>query len=559
MRARAWFPLVLLAASCGEPPDAGPVGGGAAATAAPAPGAGFGVWHEDFPYQIRLSPDAGGKWYGRTRRQALEQIVERLEGSCTHEAWKAAQAYFRRAPAAAIGPLIAALDAAMQRPERADMVENTVEALGAMGRYRDPAVTQALLRAFEHPKDGIRSKVMRALIIAGDAGSVRATQGVFGTVDRRDQVAWIEAARAHLSPAELEPMFRDILTKPIYGYLRPIAMRELNAMPPADAVTIVAPLWDELPLDVRLSAAVVLHRAGDARGTFHLRQLLHGESPLGKIEALGILGVPKTPESIDEVLKLTADEAPSVRQATVAVLYEVPGENVDNALSVLGLDPHTEVRREALRALCLRGVRPLLDELIERVKAGSGTMLRTALLDLMAAGDARALPAIVERMKASPIDDIRMYLQGLANSRIAAAFDVLMEVFNGTERALPETAGETTVTYVAIIVANLREGHARLPEAFAKLAPDDYRRRAALIFAMASAALIGEPELRGQVFALLRRIVADRSEIPQMRLHALHYLQPDITLDDVAMLAGLQEGESEAMRKALTNYLFEFF
>jgi len=55
-------------------------------------------------------------------------------------------------------------------------------------------------------------------------------------------------------------------------------------------------------------------------------------------------------------------------------------------------------------------------------------------------------------------------------------------------------------------------------------------------------------------------LLMDRDEIPQIRLLALEYLRRDLNANDVIVIQRMQNDETdEAMRKALTSFLFEFF
>ena len=60
----------------------------------------------------------------------------------------------------------------------------------------------------------------------------------------------------------------------------------------------------------------------------------------------------------------------------------------------------------------------------------------------------------------------------------------------------------------------------------------------------------------------MRRIVFDRDEIPQLRLQALEYLRKDLLLDDAMKLKRAlrkEDKKSKAMRRCLSDYLFEYF
>ena len=63
----------------------------------------------------------------------------------------------------------------------------------------------------------------------------------------------------------------------------------------------------------------------------------------------------------------------------------------------------------------------------------------------------------------------------------------------------------------------------------------------------------------GAVYDSCREILADRDEIPQLRLLALEYLRRGLTLDDMERIKAMQDTETGPMRKALVDFLFEFF
>jgi hypothetical protein len=93
----------------------------------------------------------------------------------------------------------------------------------------------------------------------------------------------------------------------------------------------------------------------------------------------------------------------------------------------------------------------------------------------------------------------------------------------------------------------------------------DYQRRALYVQALSGIGVErSSPELAKQVADLLRAVVFDATEIPQLRIQALNALtRPWLDLDDVRRLTRLQEsagrGEGDPMRTLVKDFLFEYF
>jgi hypothetical protein len=62
-----------------------------------------------------------------------------------------------------------------------------------------------------------------------------------------------------------------------------------------------------------------------------------------------------------------------------------------------------------------------------------------------------------------------------------------------------------------------------------------------------------------QIYGLLRELLLDREESPQMRLAALTYLRRDFTLADAMALKRALGEEDMPMRRALSDFLFDLF
>lgn len=562
--ASAVMAMVALAwASCGrsDPPADAPARTDAASDPHRENGPrGFRIWHADFPLEVHLSPPVSGRYYDFTPTRALERIAAKLQGNCTREGWLAAKEFFRRAPPEAVEILVETMDRAFQAPELADLVENTVQAMGTMTHLRGPELVAALGRALEHPKESVREAAMRALETVGDAAIVRSALPRLRAMTLRSQVAWLRAARAWLGD-EVVDVFGRLLDDREMAFLSGKVIEETLKLPPQQAVRILGPRWERLPSELRPAAAGILHAQGDYRGTGYLQGLLRGGDPRAQALAIGLAARGDLSKLQDDVLRLSESPSAAVRQAVVLAVQDRPGENVGDLLEVLAMDPAAEVRQPALRALLARGRREQIDALIERVRTGTGTMLRQAVTDLAAIGDPRAIPVIAERFRDAPAGEARMYLQALGLSRRAEAFAPMREIFLGPERVV-DTAGRlTTVTYTAELFPNLEPAYGRIADLFEELPRTDYRRRALLLRAMGNAAAFTQDEVFARrVYDLYRRLAVDATEIPQMRLLALTYLRKDLRLADMKRLSRLQHEEKDgAMRKAITGYLFEFF
>lgn len=550
--------LGLLAGGCSDQPGEGPQGAGkGAAEAPPAPSnpLGFEVWHDDFPGAPdlpHLSPRRSGLWYDRTRRQALESVVAHLSGTCTKDAWWMAKDFFSRSDEDAVDALVLALDRGLQVPENADHVENIVEAIG---RARAPQAAEALLRALEHPREAIRNKVMFALIGSGTPATIRQARGMFRAVNGRGMEGWVKAALAHLPPEEAAVDFAAILADPQLGLMREVVVQATLELPPAIALRVFEPMIGHEPPDLLAPITGLRHAAGDAGGTSLLADLLRRPEPQTRAAAVQALRVGGAEELLDQVLRLTTDPDPMVRMEVVGLLSGIHSEHVDLALESMAADEAVDVRRAALLALAQRGQVRALDELVEVIRTGTGSRMRLAIQDLLAARYGGAVPAIAARMAEAPPGERLEYLRAIALTTAPEAFGPLRDVFLGEDAFARENR-----SFAAYLMTNARGAEDDMLELFRSLPRADYRRRAMLMGTLANVAADRESEeIATPIYALFRAILADREEIPQVRLLALGYLRRDLRIDDMEAVKRMLADEEEPMRKALTDFLFEFF
>ena len=130
-----------------------------------------------------------------------------------------------------------------------------------------------------------------------------------------------------------------------------------------------------------------------------------------------------------------------------------------------------------------------------------------------------------------------------------------------------DTKGETTVSYIPILLPNLRGYEAEILAAWQKLDPADHDRRARYLEALSMiAADRNDPAVKKPIEDLLRAIALDPKQLSQLRVQALQaLLMKTITIDDaMAIKRHLASSKPEAqetpgMRAYLKDFLFEFF
>lgn len=555
--------FLAFAAACSEqvtPPVASEAvdGDGGPSVAQRAKALGLAPWHDDFPFEAALSPRVPGRWYDRTRRQALAQIVANLQGACTQDAWQFARMFFEHAPPEAVPLLEAAADEHYLDRGLASYLENLADAMTWMG---DPELAPVLLRLADHPNTAVATRAVGALVTCGTPQTLMEAEKKLPRLTLRATCDWLRAV-ARKAPDQVVPVYLRYLDMPRLdkGTVKTI-LEEAAKLPPSLGVRIAERLTDPRATapEFGLAASSILHNAGDRRGSARLREFLRDENP--KLKALAVHAAAEKDIEVllDDLLHLSVYEDAEVRLAVAHALTKHQGENIDDTLTTLGADLSPEVRRVALRALAERGKRYHLDQLVERVRTSSGTNLSTALQDISASGDPTALAAVWERFQTTSIDEQRGYLQQLAYSRSRAVFPWLREVFLGKEAVLT-ASGQTTMSNSALLMANIEGVMPDLLRLWQDVPRQDYRRRAHVLRAVANVAGFTESdEVRVQAKGLYAAVWSDDKEIPQMRLFALHQHRRYLSLEDAMAIKARLPEESEPMRWALNDFLFEFF
>ncbi len=521
---------------------------------------GFPGWQADFPVPLQLPPHVPGRFYDRSRRQALERIAANLQGNTSREVWQMAMQFWRRAPKDAVEPLIETMDRAYASTALADLVKNCVEAMGLMA---DERFDEALRRALEHPSTSVQQAAYLALATSGKADTVAMAYRWFPGMDGKGRAAWLKAARVRLGEAAI-PLFRDLMQSPQIG-VRDQVLQELMLMPPGQAVDALLPLWPSAIGEFKVIIAGIRHAAGDGVGTVALRDWLRGEDPGLAMLAIRQAARVGVGELREDVLRLSLHPSENVRKEVVNALVRLEGDDVADTLEVLAEpNEHWQIKAMALRELTRRGRPAAATALLEDIKTATGTRLQVLLDMLTASGDDRAVPVLAERFRKAPEGEGRPFLQALALSGSRAALPELLALFTGPEvRVGPADrpgGALTTLNYIPVILPNLRGAEAEMAAAWDSLPKDDLRRRGLYLHMLGGvAADRTDDAVRAVLVDRLRAILAARDEAPQLRVLALNLLTHHLTVDDAMALKQAMAAEAGPMQSLLSDYLWAYF
>lgn len=527
---------------------------------------GIDPWKDDYPVALEMPVGNPAPTYVRSRRQALERIAANLQGNTRREVWLMATEFFARAPEDAIDVLIGVMDRAFSQPMLVDVVRNAIEAMGRMGRLE---FDDALRRAMEHPDPGVRQSAFGALSGSGKPETVRAAgQQFLAGMDGKARIAWLRAARLRL-PEECPLMFQKLMRAETPIAIRDLVLKEILQLPAEQGAVALEAIWEHAIGEFRLICAGVLHAAGKVSGTVVLAEALAAEDPKAVEEALKQLRNRDLRGLRDAVLKLSTHPRPEVRLAVAQCLAGVDGDDVTNTFETLaGGEELVEAKSIALRELTRRGRPEAVGVVIEQIQTATGSRLQLLLRMLGSSGDPRVVPLLRDRFEKAPVEEGRQFVLALALCRAPEAAKALFELFLAAPRAVSkDSLGREldTVHYIPIVLPNLRGQEEELLGYFAAIPKEDHVRRALYLQSIAGMAVErSDPALGKKMADLLRGILFDANELPQLRIQALNSLsRPWLDLDDVRRLTRMQEarpdGSADPLRGVVKDFLFEFF
>jgi HEAT repeat protein len=517
-------------------------------------------FHADFPVELEY-PARRGLGYDRTRRQMLTRVVANLQGNTSQRAWQMAMDFFWRAPEDAGELLIEAMDRSFGNPGLQDVVRNCVEAMGKMADERFDA---ALQRALEHKNAAVRQAALTALGTSGKVATVRGLYQHFPQMDARARTAWLRAARTRLG-ADAVPMLTELMQANYHASVRDQVLKETLELPPALAAEVLRGRFPEALDEFKAIIAGVLHAAGDTAGSVWLREALRGEDlamlPLAiRHSAFGDPGLLR-----EDLLRLSSHVRADIRYELARVLTRLEGNDIAEVFEVLSADEAGEVRSVALRELTRRGRPQAVGALIEELTTATGSRVQGLLNLIAASGDERGTALFAERFRKAPVGEGRPFLQALGVSQSASGARALLEIFLGPEIAIAPASGpnpaQTTMSYIPLMLLNVRGGEAAVFETFEALPREDWRRRALLVTTISGLAADRQDQaLVQRCVDCVRTVLFDRSELPQLRLLALNLLTRRwLRVEDALRLASSAFEESDAMRALLSDFLHEYF
>lgn len=522
----------------------------------------FEEWYDDFPYTLHVPQPQPGLWYDRNSQAAVEKVVANLSGLCSKPAWLMSKQFFDRHWDRSQKLLVETLDETQRRHDQYDWAENIVN---VMGRCESGLFAEVLLRAAVHNHPGIRTAAFRAIRNGGDEAAVLKLGQRLGRMSRVEQIEWVKAAAGKLSDEKLFPILRDMLMRQEYAHLQNHAFEAAMKLPAKRAAKLFEPFWSQLAGDLQLYVAGLMHSVGDGRGTARLRAALKPPIKIVKRKMVAIQGVllGNAATFTDELLELTSEDHEGLNVLLITALRDVPGDNVTDSLIIMtDTAKPFQVRQAALQALVQRGVTSEFKELMETLRTSPrNSKFRDAVADVVAAKYGKAATVLLKRSREGSVKEQVFYVRMIANIGTRESFLALKEIFMRPEyRFTGWRERHTNVTFLGVQFSNLKGSVDDIIGLLGELPRKDYRRRAALIHALANVAgAYPKEEFSKRVYAAQRKIIFDAKEVPQLRILALDYLRKDILLADAMKLKIRMTKESEAMRKYFSDYLTEFF
>lgn len=520
---------------------------------------------EVFPVALEYPPMKGLE-YSRTRRQALRQVAENLQGNTTRETWQLATEFFWRAPEDVVDPLTDAMDRAMANRALGDVVRNCVE---AMGKTRNPEFDAALRRAAQHKSDGVRQAAYVALASAGKLDTIRELAGAFTQMTGRGREAWLRAVRLRL-PEERVALLRGVMTADYPALVRDQVLKETAQLPVAEAVEVLRPRWDTAVQQFKAIIAGVLHANGDGAGTAWLREAMQGENLDEVTWAVRHCAFGSDPDAAlgalrEPLLRLSTHLRPEVRLEVAKQLTRIEGADVADVYEVMtSPDEVWDIRALATRELTRRGRTQLVSVLLEELPTATGTRMHSIVNQLSASGDPRAVEVLVERFRKAPPGQGRAFLQAIAQNGSDAAAEALFDLYAGPPKLVTRSDDRalTTRNYLPTLFLNLRGSERVIVARFLALPKDAHELRARLMPTITGFAADrrGDDALVALCVEPVRAILFDAEELPQLRVLALNVLTRNwLTIDDAMRLKRMMRREAPGLRALFADFLNNVF
>jgi len=220
------------------------------------------------------------------------------------------------------------------------------------------------------------------------------------------------------------------------------------------------------------------------------------------------------------------------------------------------------VRQAALQALVHRGVNSEFEGLMETLRTSPrNNKFRDAVADVVAAKYGEAVPVLLQRSKQGKVKEQLFYIRMIGSIGTQESFAAFKEIFLRPEyRFTGWRENHSNVTFLGVHFSNLGWASDEIISLLGELPRADYRRRAALVHALANVAGIDPVQESSQrIYDVFREIVFDVKEVPQMRILALDYLRRDVCTADAMKLKARLPKAPKGLRGYFSDYLLEFF
>ncbi|MAE76247.1 MAG: hypothetical protein CMJ85_05180 [Planctomycetes bacterium] len=504
-----------------------------------------------------------------TRSQALRRVVHKLPGQTTRRAWHFAKTMLGRVPGEeVVEELIDYLQQQLLSEGETAPARNCIEAMKRSGKT---VYAASLMLASRHPKRTVREAALRGLESCADQASIEDLTRQFAEIDLRRQALVIKIVARRGDPRAAASFLRQLVqgevTPTNLGNLR---YRVLVAFEDRPRAAVVRGTLDGL-MDLFGSRAAgpkevvarQLHIAGSEEGRKELvRRLRTAKDPAQQAVLISALGERGPELSRREVEEFAGSDAVPLRLAVAGFLAKIPGRQVVPTLEILASDGDLGVRQAALVGLRGRSSREV-NRLVAAVDTAVGTQLRTTLSLLIEIGEPAVVPKVIARLDRAEGRGRRMFLQTLGRLRRPEATEALIAEFCAPPVMIHDRFD--SVTYSAVLLANIVESEPQLWAAYGRLGKD-MARRSHLLKTLANIAFAGGADAESQarlerIRARLLAIVFDTGAPTRDRVQVLTYVDQTLTLDDAMKLKRLLKvkGQDPAFVRQLNDFLWEFF
>jgi len=526
----------------------------------------FKPFQAGFPTVLEYPPMLARE-FERSRRQVLRQLAANLSGNCSKETWQIATEFFWRAPEDAVDPLIEVMDEAMGNKALGDVVRNCVQ---AMGKMANPEFDSALRRALQHKNPAVRHSAYAALGSSGTEATLKALKADFIHMDGRARQAWLGSVARRLPSKDRVAILKSVMMAGHSGPVRDQVLKETLTLPAKEAAEILIGRWPQALAEFKAIIAGVLHAAGNTSGTAWLIAAMSGEDLAARKVAIkhclyGDNANANVADLREGLLLATTHLRSDIRLEAAKVLTRVDGDDVADVYEVMAApDEIWDIRGIAVRELTRRGRTEIVTVLLEEVRTATGTRLSSIINQLSASGDPRAVPELVGRFKQCAEGEGRMFLQTIAQNGSKAAAIALMDIFSGPVKLVSRSQNNplTTRSYLPVLLLNVRGNEEVVLEKFLALPKDEWELRSLMLPTIVGYAMDRRDNegLRKACIDPVRKLLFDRSELPQLRVQALNLLARNwMTVEDVLKLKRVRHKETPQMRALIANFLVNSF